>query len=136
MEPAEGPGALGFHGDEEIIEVVELGPPGPGETGRPRAAHRAGPAGLRPPAGAPGPLRPRPSAGPGMAAGPVPFPDPGSAASPRVALRSLAAPLLRVSRPRSHRDRASPPPPPPPSPRLARSRPPWEGRAGQAASAS
>ncbi|KAM6307669.1 angio-associated migratory cell protein [Aegotheles albertisi] len=29
MEPAEGPGALSFHGDEEIIEVVELGPPGP-----------------------------------------------------------------------------------------------------------
>uniref|UniRef100_A0A8C3B827 Angio-associated migratory cell protein n=1 Tax=Cairina moschata TaxID=8855 RepID=A0A8C3B827_CAIMO len=29
MEPAEGPGALGFHGDEEIIEVLELGPPGP-----------------------------------------------------------------------------------------------------------
>uniref|UniRef100_A0A8C9EM09 Angio associated migratory cell protein n=1 Tax=Pavo cristatus TaxID=9049 RepID=A0A8C9EM09_PAVCR len=29
MEPAEGSGALDFHGDEEIIEVVELGPPGP-----------------------------------------------------------------------------------------------------------
>ncbi|KAI6065198.1 Angio-associated migratory cell protein [Aix galericulata] len=29
MEPAEGPGALGFHGDEEIVEVLELGPPGP-----------------------------------------------------------------------------------------------------------
>ncbi|NWT11645.1 AAMP protein, partial [Vireo altiloquus] len=29
MEPGEGPGALDLHGDEEIIEVVELGPPGP-----------------------------------------------------------------------------------------------------------
>ncbi|NWT63827.1 AAMP protein, partial [Prunella himalayana] len=29
MEPGEGPGPLDLHGDEEIIEVVELGPPGP-----------------------------------------------------------------------------------------------------------
>ncbi|XP_067426215.1 angio-associated migratory cell protein isoform X1 [Emydura macquarii macquarii] len=29
MEPAGASGALHFHGDEEIIEVVELGPPGP-----------------------------------------------------------------------------------------------------------
>ncbi|NXU07142.1 AAMP protein, partial [Buphagus erythrorhynchus] len=29
MDPGEGPGALDLHGDEEIIEVVELGPPGP-----------------------------------------------------------------------------------------------------------
>uniref|UniRef100_A0A8B9SRD9 Angio associated migratory cell protein n=1 Tax=Anas platyrhynchos TaxID=8839 RepID=A0A8B9SRD9_ANAPL len=31
MEPAEGPGALGFHGDEEIIEVLELAPPVPAD---------------------------------------------------------------------------------------------------------
>lgn len=42
MEPAEGPGALDFHGDEEIIEVVELGPPGPGETG-PASSRGTGP---------------------------------------------------------------------------------------------
>lgn len=65
MEPGEGPGALDLHGDEEIIEVVELGPPGPGETGRPAPRTGRGLRGLRPPAGAPGALRPHPSARPG-----------------------------------------------------------------------
>lgn len=74
MEPADGPGALDFHGDEEIIEVVELGPPGPGETGVP------------PPPGAPG--RPAPRPGPrGQASRCVPTPGPsrrpGTLAPPR-----------------------------------------------------
>lgn len=78
MEPAEGPGALGFHGDEEIIEVVELGPPGPGETGRPCR--------VRGPAGSPASHR---------GTGPAPAP-PQCWARPRVPARSPpAAPGLR-----------------------------------------
>lgn len=116
MEPAEGPGALGFHGDEEIIEVVELGPPGPGETGRPCRVR--GPAGS--PAShrgtGPAPAPPQCWARPRVPARSPPR-RPGPAAFPRVALRSFAAPLLWVSWPRRHRDGAFPGLPRPPGTR-------------------
>lgn len=81
MEPAEGPGELGFHGDEEIIEVVELGPPGPGETGR-RAPDRA----CGGSHGGTGPAPPRRRARPRLLARSLP---PGPAASSRVTPPSL-----------------------------------------------
>lgn len=96
MEPGEGPGALDLHGDEEIIEVVELGPPGPGETGRP--APRTG-QGLR---GSGHPPGHRERCGPTPVPGPAGA-SPRPAASPRVASRSSAISLLWDSRPRRHR---------------------------------
>lgn len=120
MEPAEGLGALDLHGDEEIIEVVELGPPGPGETGRP--APRTG-QGLR---GSGLPPRHREPCGPTPVPGPAGA-SPRPPASPRVSSRSSAVSLLWVLWPR--RFRASPRCPVPQGPPLSR-------RAGQAASCS
>lgn len=120
MEPGEGPGALDLHGDEEIIEVVELGPPGPGETGHPAPRTGRGLRGLWPPAGAPGALRPHPSARPGRCIPPARGLSPRRASFPCgfPALGFVAAAASRIPRC-----------PVPPSPQ-----PPREGRAGQAAS--
>lgn len=116
MEPGEGPGALDLHGDEEIIEVVELGPPGPGETGRPAPRTGQRLRGLWPPAGAPGAPRPHPSARPGRCIPPLPalrpvplrFPCSGShgrggIAHPPAApaLGTPAVPLSRAGRSRA-----------------------------------